>query len=142
MAEENPSGGGPADAIRESARQFSELVERMRASSQAGMAAATGLLGPTGAQTQAMLSAMSAGAALPAAQLDALVQEIRARRDQVDVLRTQLAGFSDQLEALEAMLQPLAEWSRTWLRLQQAMVNPLGLATGGGTQSGDAAGTP
>ena len=62
-------------------------------------------------------------ALLSTKQLEAIVNEIRTRREQVQALRAQLQLFDEQLAVLEASLLPLLEWSRTWAGMEQAMLD-------------------
>jgi hypothetical protein len=82
------------------------------------------------AMTQQFASAASSGAAnvvmQPIAQLEAMVRDIAARRDQVQALVAQLNAFDEQLAAFERTLVPLLEWSRGWARMSGA-ADPLGL---------------
>jgi len=58
-------------------------------------------------------------ATMSATQLDAVLRDVRARREQVAALREQLAVFDQQLGALEATLQPLLQWSSAWAELER-----------------------
>ena len=44
-----------------------------------------------------------------------------ARRTQVQTLRDQLTTFDEQLGMLEASLQPVVEWTRTWAALEKSV---------------------
>src|SRR5919202_2417264 len=125
------------EAAREIAGQLAELAERLRASGQAGWSALNAMFGGAGRQPQSVLQAMLASASVPTRQLESILQEIRARRDQVNTLREQLGVFDEQLAALETALQPLAAWSRTWLGWQQALLGPFG--AGGSSSRGSSA---
>jgi hypothetical protein len=141
--ESGSASGETPDAAREMARQLAELAERLRASGQAGWSALNAMVGGTGPQPQSVLQAMLASASVPTRQLESVLQEIRARRDQINTLRTQLGVFEEQLGALETALQPVAEWGRAWLGWQQALLGPLGGAArgpGGSGGPGNAAG--
>ena len=52
--------------------------------------------------------------ALSAAQLSAMTSAVAAQRGSIEGLVAQLRAFDEQLEVLERILGPLAEWSRTW----------------------------
>jgi hypothetical protein len=56
-----------------------------------------------------------------ARQVEAVLDDLEARRAQVRALQAQLAGFDEQLGALEASLRPLLEWTRTWTALERAV---------------------
>ncbi|MDD7935344.1 hypothetical protein [Actinomycetospora straminea] len=60
--------------------------------------------------------------AMSAAQLGAMRAAIQAQRDAVGAMQSQLAAFDQQLEVLQRLLVPLAEWSATWARLEARVV--------------------
>jgi len=60
-------------------------------------------------------------------QLEATVATVKERRQQVRALIDQLSLFDEQLALFEASLQPILEWSRTWVRVQESVFDPLGL---------------
>jgi hypothetical protein len=60
-------------------------------------------------------------ASASARQLAAVLDDLTARRAQVRAMQAQLAGFDEQLGALEASLRPLLEWTRTWTELERAL---------------------
>jgi len=60
-------------------------------------------------------------------QLEATLSAIHERRAQVQALTAQLALFDDQLAVFEATVQPVLEWSRAWVRLQETAMDPFGL---------------
>jgi hypothetical protein len=77
------------------------------------------------------LSAWLAPGALSAAQLESVVAGVSAQRRSIEALKTQLTAFDEQLAVLERILQPLAEWSRTWAALEGQLMNmPRGPAAG------------
>lgn len=57
--------------------------------------------------------------ALSAAQLNALVTNITEQRRSIRTLKKDLKVFDQQLAALERILGPLVEWSRTWADLEE-----------------------
>lgn len=80
--------------------------------------------------------------ALSAAQLAAMTSAVAAQRGSIQSLMGQLRAFDEQLEVLEGILGPLAEWSRSWADLERTML-PRSAATdpkgprgkgGGGTE--------
>lgn len=60
-------------------------------------------------------------ATMSAGQLEALLEDLAARRAQVQALKTQLEGFDEQLGTLEASVRPFLEWLRTWADLEKSM---------------------
>jgi len=61
--------------------------------------------------------------AFSAAQLTAITDSLAAQRRSIATLISQLSAFDEQLAALEQMLGPLAEWSKTWADFEQRMLN-------------------
>jgi len=62
--------------------------------------------------------------ALSAAQLSAMSSAVAAQRGSIDGLVAQLRAFDEQLDVLERILGPLAEWSRTWAEMERTMLPP------------------
>lgn len=62
-------------------------------------------------------------ATMSARQMQAIVDDIGARRTQVQALVTQLELFDEQLATLETSLQPLLQWLRTWSDLEGAVTD-------------------
>ena len=60
-------------------------------------------------------------ATFSAARLQAVLDDVAARRGQVQVLRDQLSAFDEQLAGLEAALAPLLEWARAWSGVERAV---------------------
>ena len=73
------------------------------------------------AQLRAAAERLTAGwtgtpppATLSTRQLDAVLADLAARREQVQTLRAQLGTFDEQLAALETALAPVREWTAAW----------------------------
>ena len=62
-------------------------------------------------------------ATMSARQMQAIVDDIGARRSQVQALVTQLTVFDEQLATLETSLQPLLQWLTTWSDLEGAVTD-------------------
>lgn len=62
-------------------------------------------------------------ATLSARQLQAVVDDIAARRSQVQALIANLATFDEQLGTLETSLRPLLQWLRTWSEMESAVTD-------------------
>ena len=60
--------------------------------------------------------------AMSAAQLGAIRSTIQAQRDAIGAMQSQLVAFDQQLQVLQRLLVPLAEWSETWARLESRVV--------------------
>jgi hypothetical protein len=61
---------------------------------------------------------------LSAAQMTSIADSIAAQRRSIAALQAQLSSFDEQLAVLEQILDPLAEWSRTWAELERRLLNP------------------
>jgi hypothetical protein len=62
-------------------------------------------------------------ATMSARQLQAVVDDIAARRSQVQTLIANLNTFDEQLGALETSLRPLLQWLRTWSEMENAVTD-------------------
>ena len=60
---------------------------------------------------------------LSATQMASIADSIAAQRRSIAALQAQLSSFDEQLQVLEQILGPLAQWSRTWADLEQRMLN-------------------
>ncbi len=58
-----------------------------------------------------------------AAQLSSIASGVAAQRRSIEALKTQLTAFDEQLALLERMLEPLAEWSKTWAGLEDLFIH-------------------
>ena len=103
----------PADL----AGQLRAAADRIMAgwTSMAG-AATGGTASPPGLPVMPVMPAT-----MSAQQMETLLEDLAARRAQVQALKTQLEGFDDQLGSLEANLRPLLEWTRTWANAEKTM---------------------
>ena len=107
-------GSGPPGSPADLASQLRAAADRIMAGWTA--AAGTGAAGPPSLPgLPTMPATMSAG------QLEALLEDLAARRAQVQALKTQLEGFDEQLGTLEASVRPFLEWLRTWADLEKTM---------------------
>jgi len=69
------------------------------------------------------LPAWPAPGVYSAAQLETVTTSVAAQRRSIGALKTQLTAFDEQLAVMEQILEPLAEWSRTWAVLEQRLMN-------------------
>ena len=70
------------------------------------------------------LPMLPAPGALSSAQLAAMTSAVAAQRGSIEGLQAQLRAFDEQLEVLEQILVPLAEWTRTWAEMERKMMPP------------------
>jgi hypothetical protein len=108
-------GGPPTPA--DFAGQLRAAADRMMAgwTSMAGAGAGAG-----GKAAAPGLPRMPA--TMSAQQMDKFLDDLAARRAQVQALITQLQSFDEQLGTLEASVRPFVEWTRTWADLEKSMV--------------------
>jgi hypothetical protein len=108
--EQDLSGAVPR-LIQEFTGQLREATERLQ-----------GLTG-LGGRLPAMTGAFPMPGALSAAQMTSITDSIAAQRRSIEALKAQLSSFDEQLAALEQIIGPLAEWSRTWAEFEQRLMN-------------------
>ena len=58
---------------------------------------------------------------MSAEKVQAVLDDLAERRAQVQALRDSLTIFDGQLEALEAGLRPMLEWTRAWAELESSI---------------------
>ena len=58
---------------------------------------------------------------LSATQMASITDSIAAQRRSIAALQAQVSSFDEQLEVLEQILGPLAQWSRSWADLEQRL---------------------
>ena len=110
------TGGGPGSA------NPADLAGQLRAAADRIMAAWTAAAGQAAGATPALPTLPSMPATMSAEQLDTFLDDLAARRAQVQALVTQLQGFDEQLGTLEASVRPFGEWTRTWADLEKSMM--------------------
>ena len=54
---------------------------------------------------------------------EAIASALAAQRSSIAALQAQLTAFDEQLEALEGILGPLAEWSKKWAEFERLVTN-------------------
>jgi hypothetical protein len=96
--------------VQEFSGQLREATERLQ-----GLAGLSGLVPPAA-------GALPLPGALSAAQMTAIADSIAAQRRSIEALQAQLTSFDEQLAALEQILGPMAEWSRTWAEFEQRIL--------------------
>jgi hypothetical protein len=142
--------GAAARSMTQLAQQMREMAERMLSGALPTWpgitGAASGSAGaPPNGETTTGGPAPRAAAALPglpaipgmppipglpgtpatmsARQLQAVVDDIAARRSQVQALIANLTVFDEQLGTLETSLRPLLQWLRTWSEMESAVTD-------------------
>ncbi|QYN38908.1 hypothetical protein K1T35_17895 [Pseudonocardia sp. DSM 110487] len=99
-----------------------DAVELAKALREAADRVMSGWTAAAGSMPTPVLPDLSGSpAAASARQIEAVLDDLAARRTQVRALQAQLATFDEQLGALEASLRPLQEWTRTWSELERAL---------------------
>ena len=98
------------------ARSIDEFVHQLRSFTDRARSVAGAV--PTRLSLPALPSPPGA---MSAAQLRAVAQAVRAQRDSIAAMKTQLDAFDQQMAVFERILDPLVEWSSTWARLEEAI---------------------
>jgi outer membrane protein TolC len=109
MTEEGAAPRTPADL----AGQLRDMAERL----MAGWTTAAG----AAARPSSLPGVPAPPATTSARQLQVVLDDLAARRAQVQSLAAQLEAFDEQLGSLEATLRPMLEWTRTWAHLEKSM---------------------
>jgi hypothetical protein len=133
---------GPMDVGGISRRTADEVRERIRVLADAVRSTAGRPLGALGAPVPVVgelatsLQRLVEGVPTPVAQLELLLQEIKAKRAMVRAFQEQLTSFDKQLEVLERSLEPMREWGARWSSVQEAMSDSLRVFRPGGVADG------
>ena len=106
--------GSAAPSPADFAGQMRAFADRM----MAGWGAAGGA---PAASTPSLPALPKMPATMSAEQIQALMDDLAARRAQVQALRNQLETFDEQLGTLEASVRPFLEWTQTWADLEKTM---------------------
>ena len=126
---DNSGGEGPLWGVVSGLRGVAENVMR-----------AAGPLNPLG-ELPALPEVATHPGAMSAAQLGAIRSALQAQRDAVGAMQSQLTAFDEQLQVLQRLLVPMAEWSATWARLEEQVL-PQASSHDGTEPSTDAATDP
>ena len=62
--------------------------------------------------------------ALSASQVSAMMSTIRAQRQSIAALQSQLLAFDENLASLEKLLEPLRSWTASWASLERGLTPP------------------
>jgi hypothetical protein len=120
--------GPPArDAVKAEAGSAPDADAAAGSPGDAGARPGSGPRWPAGVpgmpDLSAVLGPLVPPATLSARQLQTVLDDLAARRAQVQALRTQLGLFDEQLAALETSLGPVLEWTQAWAGMEQTMTN-------------------
>jgi polyhydroxyalkanoate synthesis regulator phasin len=115
-------GGDVTEPEGSSASPFpTDFAGQMRAFTERMMAGWTAATGTAHAAPPALPPLPKMPATMSADQIQSLMDDLAARRAQVQALTTQLKAFDEQLGTLEASVRPFLEWTRTWADLEKTM---------------------
>jgi outer membrane protein TolC len=114
-------------------RTPADLAGQLRAAADQIMASWTKAAGSAVGRTVPVPGLPTMPATMSVRQMEALLEDLAARRAQVQALKTQLEAFDDQLGSLEANLRPLLEWTRTWANVEGSIADFWRPLSGGGT---------
>jgi hypothetical protein len=117
MADDQKSTSGEVpDLMQEFIAQLRGAAERLE-----GLTGLDGSL-PSVSALPSLPPWLAPGAS-SATQLETVTTSVAAQRRSIAALQTQLTAFDEQLAVLEQILEPFAEWSRTWAVLEQRLMN-------------------
>jgi hypothetical protein len=114
-------------------RTPADLAGQLRAAADQIMAGWTKAAGSAVGGTAPVPGLPTMPATMSVRQMEALLEDLAARRAQVQALKTQLEAFDDQLGSLEQNLRPLLEWTRTWANVEGSIADFWRPLSGGGT---------
>ena len=115
-------GQGAPGSAADFAGQLRAAADRVMAGWTAAATSAAGAMAGGATPAVPALPALpSLPATLSAPKMEAFLEDLAARRAQVQALVTQLQGFDEQLGTLESGLRPFVEWTRTWADLEKTM---------------------
>jgi hypothetical protein len=99
-----------------------DLAVQLRAAADRVMAGwSAAATSAAGASKPAMPALPAFPATMSATQIQSLLDDLAARRAQVQALITQLETFDEQLATFETSVRPLLEWTRTWADLEKTI---------------------
>jgi hypothetical protein len=117
---EGGASGTPSPA--DFAGQLRAAADRIMAGWTAASTSAAGAMAGAAAPVVPALPTLpQMPATLSAEKMEAFLEDLAARRAQVQALVTQLQAFDEQLGTLESGLRPFVEWTRTWADLEKTM---------------------
>jgi hypothetical protein len=115
MTDEQGTSEGSPGFIQPWVAQLRKITEEL-----AGM---TGLSESLFSQPVPSLPGLPLPGAISAAQVNAIASALAAQRSSIAALQAQLTAFDEQLETLEGILGPLAEWSKKWAEFERLVMN-------------------
>jgi hypothetical protein len=118
MTDEQGTSEGLPGFIQPWIAQLQKITEEL-----AGM---TGLSKSLLAQHAPSLPSLPLPGAISATQVNAIASALAAQRSSIAALQAQLTAFDEQLEVLEGILGPLAEWSKKWAEFERLVTNARG----------------
>jgi hypothetical protein len=125
-----------------SRRTADEVMERIRVLADSVRSTAGRQIGALGAPVPVMgelaasMQRLVEGVPTPMAQLQLLLQEVKAKRAMVQAFHAQLESFDKQLEVLERSLAPMMEWGERWTSVQETVTDSLRVFRPGGGAEG------
>lgn len=102
-------------------RTPADLAGQLRAAADRIMAGWTAAAGSAATAAPGMPALPTMPATMSARQMESLLDDLTARRAQVQALKAQLEIFDEQLGSLEGNLRPMLEWTRTWANVETAI---------------------
>jgi hypothetical protein len=121
--EGSPAPRTPADLASQLRAAADRIMAGWTSMAGAGAGAVMGAGAGTGgtASPPGMPTMPAMPATMSAQQMETFLDDLAARRAQVQALITQLESFDEQLGTLEASVRPFVEWTRMWADLEKTL---------------------
>jgi hypothetical protein len=118
----DPKPADPADDAAPPAAAPADLLQQLTAMTARmwGIGAAAGTSAPPSGPVFPQVGALSAQ------QVSAMLSTVRAQRQSIAALQSQLQAFDENLTSLEQLLEPLRAWANSWAALERGLTNPPG----------------
>lgn len=113
----DPKPADPADDAAPPAAAPADLLQQLTAMTARmwGIGAAAGTSAPPSGPVFPQVGALSAQ------QVSAMVSTVRAQRQSIAALQSQLQAFDENLASLEQLLEPLRAWTASWASLERGL---------------------
>jgi hypothetical protein len=100
---------------------FEEYIGQLRAATE--RLQDLGRFGGSPPSTPGAVALPALPGAFSVAQMTSITDNIATQRRSIEALKAQLSSYDEQLAALEQVLGPFAEWSKTWADFEQRLLN-------------------
>jgi hypothetical protein len=105
--------------VTEPAPSPADFAGQLRAAADRIMASFSAAAGTPAAASTPLPGLPAMPATMSAQKMESFLEDLAARRAQVQALVTQLQAFDEQLGTLESSVRPFVEWTRAWADLEK-----------------------